>query len=95
MRVLTINADIEGDDHPFRRSWLRSRLQGSGKHWHKFFKDNHDLALVVSEGKGILVAVHREVDGIVFTTFEAAVERFPSTAPIEIATIFSGRGYMG
>lgn len=89
--VLIVNADIEGEDHPFRRSWLRSRLKGPAKHWQNFFERNHDLALIVSEGRGILVAVHREADGIVFTTFEAAVERFPETASIEFATVFSGK----
>lgn len=89
---LKINADIEGDDHPFRRSWLRSRLRGSGKHWQKVFDKNRDLALIVSEERGVLVAVDRVIDGIVFATFEAAVERCPSTVPIEFARVFSGRG---
>lgn len=89
--ILRLSADIEGDSHPFRRSWLHSRLRGSGKHWQHLFNRNHDLALVVNEGRGVLVSVHREVDGIVFTSFEAAVERFPSTAPTEHATVISGR----
>lgn len=44
----------------------------------------------MSEEKGILVAVDRVADGINSTTFEAAVERFPPTAPIGLATVFSG-----
>ena len=90
--ILTINADIEGDDHPFRRSWLHSRLRGSGKRWRKYFGVKKDLALIVSEGTGVIVAVDRVVDGIVFTTFEAAVERFHWTARTDFATVFSGRG---
>lgn len=87
--VLTINADTEGDHHPFRRSWLRSRLRGSVKRWRRFFDNNHDLALVVNEARGVLLAVHGVVDGIVFATFEAAVERFPGTAPVEATTVFA------
>ena len=89
--VLKIDANLEGSHHPFRRSWLLSRLRGT-RNWRKFFDETPDVALVVWEGRGILVAVQREVDGIVFTTFETAVERFPLTSPIENATIFSGKG---
>ena len=90
--LLIIKAYIEGDYHPFRRSWLRSQLRGSEKQWRNFFDKNHDIALIVSEGKGVLVAVNRVADGIVFTTFEAAAERFPLTAPIESATVITGTG---
>ncbi|KAI4218322.1 MAG: hypothetical protein L6R36_009018 [Xanthoria steineri] len=41
--------------------------------------------------KGILAAVVREAEGVVFTLFRATVERVLSEESIEAATVFSGR----
>ena len=91
-RVVLIidNKECEGLNHPFRRSWMRSRLQGSRKRWRSVFARNRDLALVVDEGRGVLVTVQRVADGICFANFEAPAERFPPSAPLDHDTVFSG-----
>lgn len=91
--VLAIDAELqEGfDHHPFRRSWLRSRLRGPRNAWRRYFDTHHDVALIVDGNKGILAAVVREAEGVVFTLFRATVERVLSEESIEAATVFSGR----
>ena len=90
--VLKTRAEIDGDDHPFRASWLRARLPGSRRYWRRFFSRNQDVALIVEEGKGALVAVSGVGDRITFTRFEAAIERLPPNDMMESATVFCGRG---
>ena len=89
--ALAISAVIEGDDHPFRRSWLWCKLPGSRKHWQKYFNKHRDVAVIISESRGVLVAVHKVVDGLTFTTYGAAVERFPTKESSKTSTVFSGQ----
>lgn len=81
-----------GNVYPFRRSWARSRLSGPSKYWQRFFSQNRELALIVQEDKAILAAVNREADGICFTTFAGAAERYSSSVSLRSAMVFSGRG---
>ncbi|KAL8786308.1 MAG: hypothetical protein Q9195_008268 [Heterodermia aff. obscurata] len=89
---------VDNDYHPFRRSWMRSRLLGPSKRWRKILSKHHDVALIVEHGRrgesrGVLASVHKEADGIIFTTFQGAAERYLSTSPLQSATtVFSGTG---
>ena len=78
--------------HPFRRSWVCSRLLGPSKRWRKILSKNHDVALIVDEGRGVLAPINKETNGIIFTTFEGAAERYSSTTSRQSATVFSGTG---
>ena len=90
--VLSVTADLPEDAHPSRRSWQHSRLPGSAKRWAQYFAANRDLALVVDEDRGVLMTVKKEVDGVVFTTFETAVQRFVLNTTIESAHVVSASG---
>ena len=81
-----------GNAHPFRRYWTLSRLSGPSRHWQRFFSQNRELALIVQEDRAVLAAVNREADGICFTTFAGAAERYSSSVSLRSAMVFSGTG---
>ena len=90
--VLRAQGMKNGESYPFRPSWMRVRLPGSAKRWRRVLGRRSDWAVIVDEGRGVLVAVDREEDGLVFTTFESAVERVPSAASVERDTVFEATG---